>query len=72
MVRLVPGLLLMRGAPSAREGRGPCRWFGTGFIVAAHYWLIPNIGPALLLVAIVLGICWAGVGVSAWALLRHR
>jgi apolipoprotein N-acyltransferase len=67
---LVPGLLLMRGAPSAREAAVRAWWFGTGFIVAAHYWLIPNIGPALLLVAIVLGALWAGVGVSAWALLR--
>ena len=67
---LVPGLLLMRGAPSAREAAVRAWWFGAGFIVAAHYWLIPNIGPALLLVAIVLGACWAGVGVSAWALLR--
>ena len=67
---LVPGLLLMRGAPSAREAAVRAWWFGTGFIMAAHYWLIPNIGPALLLVAIVLGALWAGVGVSAWALLR--
>jgi len=67
---LVPGLLLMRGAPSAREAAVRAWWFGTGFIVAAHYWLLPSIGPALLLVAIVLGVCWAGVGVSAWALLR--
>ncbi len=67
---LVPGLLLMRGAPSAREAAVRAWWFGAGFIMAAHYWLIPNIGPALLLVAIVLGACWAGVGVSAWALLR--
>ena len=67
---LVPGLLLMRGAPSAREAAVRAWWFGAGFIVAAHYWLLPNIGPALLLVAIVLGVCWAGVGVSAWALLR--
>jgi|HubBroStandDraft_6_1064221.scaffolds.fasta_scaffold20728_2 apolipoprotein N-acyltransferase len=67
---LVPGLLLMRGAPSAREAVVRAWWFGAGFIMAAHYWLIPNIGPALLLVAIVLGVCWAGVGASAWALLR--
>jgi len=60
----------MRGAPSAREAAVRAWWFGAGFIVAAHYWLLPSIGPALLLVAIVLGICWAGVGVSAWALLR--
>jgi apolipoprotein N-acyltransferase len=60
----------MRGAPSAREAGVRAWWFGAGFIMAAHYWLIPNVGPALLLVAIVLGACWAGVGVSAWALLR--
>ena len=67
---LVPGLLLMRGAATAREAAVRSWWFGAGFIMAAHYWLIPSIGPALLLVAIVLGACWAGVGVSAWALLR--
>ena len=67
---LVPGLLLMRVAPSAREAAVRAWWFGAGFIMAAHYWLTPNIGPALLLVAIVLGACWIGVGVSAWALLR--
>ncbi len=67
---LVPGLLLMRAAPSAREAAVRSWWFGTGFIMAAHYWLAPNIGPALLLVAIVLGACWIGVGISIWALLR--
>ena len=67
---LVPGLLLMRGAPSAREATVRAWWFGTGFIMAAHYWLVPNIGPGLLLVAIVFGALWAGVGVSTWALLR--
>ena len=67
---LVPGLLLMRAAPSAREAAVRSWWFGAGFIMAAHYWLTPNIGPALLLVAIVLGACWIGVGISIWALLR--
>src|SRR6516164_2519434 len=69
-VVLVPGLLLMRAAPSAREAAVRGWWFGAGFIMAAHYWLLPNIGPALLLVALALGALWAGVGVSAWALLR--
>ncbi len=67
---LVPGLLLMRAAPSAREAAVRAWWFGTGFIMAAHYWLAPEIGPALLLVAIVLGALWIGVGISIWALLR--
>jgi apolipoprotein N-acyltransferase len=67
---LVPGLLLMRAAPSAREAVVRSWWFGTGFVLAAHYWLTPNLGPALLLVAIVLGVLWTGVGASTWALLR--
>jgi|SRR5579859_2799741 len=67
---LVPGLLLMRAAPSAREAVVRAWWAGAGFIMAAHYWLVPNIGPALLLVAVALGACWAPAGVSTWALLR--
>src|SRR6516164_8402927 len=67
-VVLVPGLLLMRAAPSAREAAVRGWWFGAGFIMAAHYWLLPNIGPALLLVALALGALWAGVGVSPGAL----
>jgi apolipoprotein N-acyltransferase len=67
---LVPGLLLMRAAPTAREAAIRAWWLGAGFVMAAHYWLAPNIGPALLLVAVVLGACWTGTGVSAWALLR--
>jgi apolipoprotein N-acyltransferase len=67
---LVPGLLIMRAAPSAREAAVRGWWFGAGFILAAHYWLVPNIGPALLLVAIVLGALWIPVAVSAWLLLR--
>jgi apolipoprotein N-acyltransferase len=67
---LVPGLLLMRAAATPREAAIRAWWFGAGFIMAAHYWLFPSIGPALLLVAVVLGVCWTGVGVSVWALLR--
>lgn len=67
---LVPGLLLMRGSPRAREAGVRGWWFGTGFVLAAHYWLVPNIGPALLLAAVVLGALWIPVGVSVWTLLR--
>jgi apolipoprotein N-acyltransferase len=67
---LVPGLLLMRASPSAREAGVRGWWFGAGFIFAAHYWLLPNIGPALLLVAIIMGALWIPVAVSTWALLR--
>ena len=67
---LVPGLLLMRVSPTAREAGVRGWWFGAGFIFAAHYWLLPNIGPALLLVAIVMGALWIPVAVSIWILLR--
>ena len=67
---LVPGLLLMRASPTAREAGVRGWWFGAGFIFAAHYWLLPNIGPALLLVAIVMGALWIPVAVSIWILLR--
>jgi apolipoprotein N-acyltransferase len=67
---LVPGLFIMRASPAAREAAVRGWWFGAGFILAAHYWLAPNIGPALLLVAVVLGALWIPVGVSTWVLLR--
>jgi apolipoprotein N-acyltransferase len=68
---LVPGLLLMRAAPSAREAAVRGWWFGAGFLMAVLYWLAPEIGPGLLLVAIVVGVLWTGVAVAAWALLRR-
>jgi apolipoprotein N-acyltransferase len=67
---LVPGILIIRGAPSAREAAVRGWWLGAGFFLAALYWLIPNIGPALLLVAVVFGALGTGFGVAAWALLR--
>jgi apolipoprotein N-acyltransferase len=67
---LVPGLLIMRASASAREAGVRGWWFGAGFIFAAHYWLLPNIGPALLLVAVVMGALWIPVAVSTSVLLR--
>jgi apolipoprotein N-acyltransferase len=67
---LLPGLLLMRQAPTGREASVRGWWFGAGYLLAALYWLIPNIGPALLLVAIVMGLPSAGLGYCAWRLLR--
>jgi apolipoprotein N-acyltransferase len=68
---LVPGLLIMRASPSAREAGVRGWWFGAGFVLAAHYWLAPNLGPALLLVAVVLGVLWIPCAVSVWVLLRR-
>ncbi|HEY5358323.1 MAG TPA: apolipoprotein N-acyltransferase [Streptosporangiaceae bacterium] len=69
-VGLVPGLLLMLAAPARREAAVRGWWFGTGYLLAAMYWLAPNLGPGLLLVAIVLGALWGGVGLAAWSTLR--
>jgi apolipoprotein N-acyltransferase len=67
---LVPGILIMRASPSAREAAVRGWWLGAGFFLAALYWMIPNIGPALLLIAVVFGALGTGFGVAAWALLR--
>src|SRR6266581_6883079 len=46
-VGLVPGLLLLRAAPTGREAAVLGWWFGAGYLLMALYWLIPNLGPAL-------------------------
>ncbi len=67
---LVPGLLLIRSAPGAREAAVRGWWFGAGFLLAALYWLIPAIGPGLLVVAAVAGALWAAWGYAVWAAWR--
>jgi apolipoprotein N-acyltransferase len=69
-IGLVPGLALMRAAASRREAAVRGWWFGAGYLLAAMYWLTPNLGPGLLLLAVVLGFLWSAVGLAAWALLR--
>ena len=60
----------MHAAPTQRAAAVRGWWFGAGFLLAALYWLLPNLGPALLLVVAVLGALWASVGAAAWGLLR--
>jgi apolipoprotein N-acyltransferase len=69
-VALMPGLLLARSAPDGREAAKRGWWFGGGFIVAALYWLVPTIGPGLLLLAVAAGALWAPWGYAAWVLMR--
>jgi apolipoprotein N-acyltransferase len=66
---LVPGLLLMRRSGTGREAFFRGWWFGAGYLLAALYWLTPNLGPGLLLIVILLGLPWAGFGYAAWKLL---
>ena len=67
---LVPGLVLIVRSPSAREGGIRAWWLGAGYLIAALYWLAPEIGPGVLLVAAVVGVLWVPFGVAAWKLLR--
>src|SRR5580704_2388003 len=67
---LVPGLLLIIRSPSAREGGMRAWWLGAGYLIAALYWMTPEIGPAVLLVAAVVGVLWVPFGVAAASLLR--
>ncbi|HUA42066.1 MAG TPA: apolipoprotein N-acyltransferase [Streptosporangiaceae bacterium] len=69
-IGLVPGLAIMRAAPSRREAIVRGWWFGAGYLLAAMYWLAPNLGPGLLLVAIVIGSLWSAVGLATWSWLR--
>lgn len=67
---LVPGIVLLRRAPDGREAAISGWWLGTGYLLAALYWLLPNLGPGLLLAAVLLGTPWMGFGYAAWRLLR--
>jgi apolipoprotein N-acyltransferase len=67
---LVPGLVLIVRSPSAREGGIRAWWLGAGYLIAALYWMAPEIGPAVLLVAAAVGVLWVPFGVAAWKLLR--
>ncbi len=67
---LVPGLVLIARSPSAREGGMRAWWLGAGYLIAALYWMTPEIGPAVLLVAAAVGVLWVPFGVAAASLLR--
>jgi apolipoprotein N-acyltransferase len=69
-IGLVPGLALMHAAPSRHEAWMRGWWFGAGYLLAAMYWLAPNIGPGLLLVGVLIGFLWSAVGLAVWSLLR--
>jgi apolipoprotein N-acyltransferase len=67
---LVPGMVLIVRSPTAREGGVRAWWLGAGYLIAALYWMAPEIGPAVILVGAVFGVLWVPFGVAAWKLLR--
>jgi apolipoprotein N-acyltransferase len=65
-VALVPLLLLVLAATSARDAGMRAWWGGTGFFFAIAHWLVPNVGPGLIPIALVLGLSWIPWGWVAW------
>ncbi|MFF0753957.1 apolipoprotein N-acyltransferase [Streptomyces sp. NPDC004267] len=57
-VALVPWLLLVRTAPSARRA-GLDGWSGgLGFMLAVHHWLLPSLHVFLLVIAALMALLW--------------
>jgi len=69
LVGLAPLLALAMAAPSGPEA-GIRAWLGgTGFFLAVNAFLFPVVGPFMVPLAMLLGLCWLPVGWLAWALL---
>ncbi|GLF95719.1 apolipoprotein N-acyltransferase [Streptomyces yaizuensis] len=70
-VALVPWLLLLRTAPTARRAAFEGWLGGLGFVVAVHHWLIPSLHVFTVLLGALLGLAWAPWGWLVRALLRR-
>jgi apolipoprotein N-acyltransferase len=71
-VGLIPLLLMLRAAPARREAAVRGGLGGTGFLLATHHWLLPNVTVFLPLLALALGALWIPWGWAAHALLGGR
>ncbi|MGE2712791.1 apolipoprotein N-acyltransferase [Mycolicibacterium litorale] len=68
-IGLVPLLLTVRAAPSARAAALRA-WCGmAGYILATQYWLLPSAGPLVIVLAVGLGALWLPWGWAAYLLL---
>ncbi|MFI6644175.1 apolipoprotein N-acyltransferase [Streptomyces sp. NPDC050504] len=61
-VALVPWLLLVRAAPTARRAALDGWLGGTGFMIAVHHWLMPSLHVFIVVLAALLGLLWAPWG----------
>ena len=69
-VALVPLLLVIRAAPSGRDAALRA-WLGAaGFVIAVHYWVVPNVGPFIVPIGLLLGAFLIPWGLLGWRLLR--
>lgn len=69
---LVPWLILVRRAPTAREAAVRSWWAAFGFLLATHYWLAASLTVFLPLAAGCLALLWVPWGVLAWWTLAGR
>ena len=66
---MFPLVLVVRAAPTAREGAMRA-WRGlAGYVLTTQYWLLPSTGPLLVLLAAGLGALWVPWGWAAHRLL---
>lgn len=66
---LVPLLLVVHSAPSSRQGALRA-WCGmAGYVLATQYWLLPYVGPLLVVMAALFGALWLPWGWAAHRLL---
>jgi apolipoprotein N-acyltransferase len=70
-VGLVPVVLVVVAAPTGREAAMRAWMGGTGYFVAVHHWLIPNAGPFIVPLGMLLGLLWMLWGRLAWAFLAR-
>ena len=69
LVGLAPLLALAMAAPSGPEA-GVRAWLGgTGFFLAVNAFLFPVVGPFMVPLAMLLGLCWLPTGWLTWSLL---
>jgi apolipoprotein N-acyltransferase len=61
-VCLVPLLLVLRAAPTPRRAAWLGWWGGIGFLIGVMSWLMPSVGPAIVVLAAFLGALWAPWG----------
>lgn len=66
---LVPWILLIRTAPTARRAMLDGWLGGLGFMVAVHHWLLPSLHVFTVVIAALLGLLWAPWGWLARRLL---
>lgn len=68
---IVPLLLVVRAAPTARAAAVRA-WCGmAGYVLATQYWLLPSAGPLLIVLAAGLGALWLPWGLAVYLLLRE-